>query len=277
MGGVSMTNTSVETDFLYLYGVVLFEELQTTEVPAIIGIDQKQATVLNFKELAAVITPVNPLYFSQQYIDLQLKDPDWLKEKAFHHHECITAIHSQFTILPMSFCTIFQKEDNLRSLLNEQYDVILEKLYRLKEKQEWNLKIYCNPEQAFSYVVTHNPTVLELRENIATMPKGKQFIMKKKLNQLITDEVEKVQSQWWAQIEQPLKTIFEEAKLRKNWGREITERKDEMIVNCDLLINKKKSEQFLNKIHDLEKEFAEAGCTFQVSGPWPPYHFSKEN
>jgi Gas vesicle synthesis protein GvpL/GvpF len=272
-----MTHTSVETDFIYLYGVIPKEELQKSAVPSIVGIDQKKASIIPYKELAAVITPVNPLNFSQQRIDLQLKDPDWLKEKAFHHHECISAIHSHFTILPMSFCTIFQKEDNLKSLLKEQYGVILKKLDRLKEKQEWNLKIYCNSEQAFSYVVNHNPTVLQLRENIATMPKGKQFIMKKKLNQLISDEVEKEQSQWWQQVEQQLMSFFEEAKLRKNWGKEITERKDEMIVNCDFLLNKHKTELFLNKIHEVEQEFAEAGCTFQVSGPWPPYHFSKEN
>jgi hypothetical protein len=272
-----MTFTSVEIDFLYLYGIVLFEELEKTEVPSIIGIDQKRSTVLNFKDLAAVITPVNPLNFSQQQIDLQLKDPDWLKEKAFHHHKCISAIHSQLTILPMSFCTIFQKEENLISLLNEQYEVILQKLIKLKEKQEWNIKIYCNSEQAFSYVVNHNPAVLELRENIATMPKGKQFIMKKKLNQLITAELESEQSQWWHQIEQKLKLIFAESKLRKIWGREVTERKDDMIVNCDFLIDKRKSEQFLTKIQELEQEFSVLGCTFQVSGPWPPYHFSKEN
>ncbi|NYE06808.1 hypothetical protein F4694_003588 [Bacillus niacini] len=272
-----MTHTPVGTDFIYLYGVILSEELQKAEVPVLIGIDQKKASVLKFKELAAIITPVNPHQFSQQQIDLQLKDPEWLKEKAFHHHECISAFHTQFTILPMSFCTIFQKEENLNTLLHEQYDAILQQLTRFKDKQEWNLKIYCNSEQAFSYVVQHNPSVLELRENIASMPKGKQFIMKKKLDQLITNELEKEQSQWWQRIEHHLQPFFSLSRLRKNWGREITERKDDMIVNCDFLIDKKETEQFLTKVQELEHTFSALGCTFQVSGPWPPYHFSKEN
>lgn len=271
-----MTHTTLETDFIYLYGVILSEELQSSEVPVLVGIDQKKATVLHYKELAAVITPVNPHKFSQQQIDLQLKDPDWLKEKAFHHHECITAIHTHFTVLPMSFCTIFQKEENLFALLNEQYDVILQQLLRFKEKQEWNLKIYCHSEQAYSYVVHHNPSVLQLKENIANMPKGKQFIMKKRLDQLITNELEKEQSLWWQRMEQQLQSIFCDSRLRANWGREITERKDDMIVNCDFLIEKKKTEPFLAKVQELEHTFSAFGCTFQVSGPWPPYHFSKE-
>lgn len=267
----------MDTDFIYLYGVILTEELVKTEVPTMVGIDQKNAIVLKFKELAAIITPVNPLQFSQQQIDLQLKNPDWLKEKAFHHHECISVINTQFTILPMSFCTIFQNEENLTTLLSEQYDVILQQLFRFKDKQEWNLKIYCDSRQALSYVVYHNPNVLELKENIANMPKGKQFIMKKKLDQLITNELEKEQSLWWQRIENQLQSIFSASRLRKNWGREITERNDDMIVNCDFLIDKKKTEQFLTKVQKLEWTFSELGCTFQVSGPWPPYHFSKEN
>lgn len=271
-----MPHTSVETHYIYLYGVILTEELEKTEVPSFIGIDQKNVHVIKVKELAAVVTPVDPHNFSQQQIDLQLKDSEWLKDKAFHHHECISVIHSQFTILPMSFCTIFQREENLKSLLTEQFDVILHKLNTLKNKQEMNVKIYCNSEQAFSYVLKHNPAVLELRENIATMPKGKQFIMKKKLNQLITSQLEIEQSQWWQQIEQELQLFFTGSKLRKNWGREITERSDDMIVNCDFLIDKKNTESFLKKLLDLEQKFADLGCTFQVSGPWPPYHFSKE-
>lgn len=271
-----MTHTSVENDIIYLYGVILAEELEKTEVPSLIGIDQKSVYVIRVKELAAVITPVNPHNFSQQQIDLQLKDSEWLKDKAFHHHECISVIHSHFTILPLSFCTIFQNEENLNSLLTEQYEVVLNKLITLKNKQEMNVKIYCSSEQAYSYLVSHNPAVLELRENIATMPKGKQFIMKKKLNQLITSQLEKEQSEWWQQIEQELQLLFVQSKLRKNWGREITERSDDMIVNCDFLIDKKKSESFLNKVIELEQVFAGLGCTFQVSGPWPPYHFSKE-
>ena len=36
-----MTHTKVETDFLYMYGVILAEELQKSEVPSIMGIDQQ--------------------------------------------------------------------------------------------------------------------------------------------------------------------------------------------------------------------------------------------
>ena len=51
-----MSHTEVETDFLYMYGVILAEELEKSEVPSIIGIDQNPAIVKIFKNLAAIIT-----------------------------------------------------------------------------------------------------------------------------------------------------------------------------------------------------------------------------
>lgn len=270
-----MTHTKATTDFLYMYGVILAEELQSLEVPSIMGIDQKTVTLKIFKNLAAVITPVNAQNFSQEQIALQLKDADSLKEKAFHHHEVISIIHQHFTVLPMSFCTIFQNERNLESLLADQYGVIYQKLLTLKDKQEWNLKVFCNNEKALSFVLQHNKAVLDLRTKLASMPKGKQFLMKKKLDHLISSQLEVEQSNWWSEIQQQLTSVVSEVNLRKNWGKEVTERKDEMIVNCDFLIEQNVSQLFMNKVVEIERLFDSFGCTFQVTGPWPPYHFSK--
>jgi hypothetical protein len=107
------------------------------------------------------------------------------------------------------------------------------------------------------------------------MPKGKQFLMKKKLDHLISSQLEVEQSNWWSEIQQQLTSVVSEVNLRKNWGKEVTERKDEMIVNCDFLIEQNVSQLFMNKVVEIERLFDSFGCTFQVTGPWPPYHFSK--
>jgi hypothetical protein len=271
-----MANTPMVMDLLYLYGIIPATELQERDIPSLIGIDQMETSIIRFKELAAVITPVNSLTYSQQEIDLQLKDAEWLKQKAFHHHECISSLHEQFTIFPMPFCTIFKNKNNLKQLLNDQYGEIVEKLNTLKDKQEWNLKIYCNSEMSLSYVRNHNPVVTQLRESLAAMPKGKQFIMKKKLDQLITSELEKEQSKWWFEIEKHVKPYISGIKLRRNWGKEISERNDEMIINCNFLIDKNKADKFFKQIQEIEPRYHILGCSFQISGPWPPYHFSKK-
>ncbi|MEH7118219.1 GvpL/GvpF family gas vesicle protein [Neobacillus vireti] len=270
-----MASTRIVTDYLYLYGVILAEELQDSEVPSILGIDGKLITIKKYIELAAIFTPVSADNFSQQQIDLQLKDPEWLKEKAFHHHEMISEIHKHFTVLPMSFCTVFQNIDNLEVILDEQYSDLFDKLVNLKGQQEWNVKVYSNKEKTLSYIQDYHPTVVELKEKIPSMPKGKQFIMKKKLEQLIASQVEIEQAKWWKEISCELTSYVKAVNYRKIWGRDVTDRTDDMMVNCDFLVEKKAAPYFFDKIQVLERKYEELGCTFQLTGPWPPYHFSK--
>lgn len=270
-----MPLTNKDTYFIYLYGVIRAEELNRSEIPSIIGIDQQSITLIKVKDIAAVITPVDPRSFSQPQIDLQVKDSEWLKEKAFHHHHLIASFDENLTVLPMPFCTIFQNEENLVCSLNEQHDALLAKLLAMQGKKEWNVKLFCLKEKVLSYVLNNNPTVIELREKLPSMPKGKQFLMKKKLEQLISSEFELEQSRWWKEVMEQLELEVSEAKLRQNWGKDLTERKDEMVANCDFLVDQSKTEQFLTKIEEIEQSFKTLGCTFHVTGPWPPYHFSK--
>jgi hypothetical protein len=270
-----MPLTTKNTFYLYMYGVILAEELERLKNNSVLGIDQQAIRFIKINDLAAVVTPVDTHNFSQPQIDLQLKDSEWLKEKAFHHHQLIASLNENITVLPMTFCTIFQNEENLVSLLHEQQDTLREKLLAVKGKKEWNLKIFCLTEKALAYLQNHNPTVIELREKLPSMPKGKQFLMKKKLDQLIASEFELEQSLWCKEVMEQLKPEISEANLRQTWGKDLTERKDEMIANCDFLVDQSKTVQFLNKIEEIEQTFQALGCTFHVTGPWPPYHFSK--
>ena len=51
------------------------------------------------------------------------------------------------------------------------------------------------------------------------MPKGKQFLMKKKLEHLITSEFEVEQSRWWKEINQQLKSVVSDANLTPKLGK----------------------------------------------------------
>lgn len=269
-----MQLTELETEFLYLYGMIPLEELQTSEIPIISGIDHHPTAFKIFQNIVAIITPVHPHHYCQQQLDQQLKNVEWLTEKAFHHHQYLTDLFHHFTILPMSFCTIYRNEKNLEKLLSDHYGLFLDKLAALKNKEEWNLKLFVRKEEAISHILNHNAAVLDLKTNLAAMTKGKQFLMKKKLEQLITSELEKEQAWWWQDILHRLKTVAAEVNLRKNLEKEITARKDDMFINCDFLINKKQVANFSNSIKEMSSFYASKGCLFQLTGPWPPYHFS---
>jgi hypothetical protein len=262
-------------NYLYVYGIIPLEEYREGIIHSFAGIDQQPVNAVLYKAFAAITTPVNPQKFSQSNIDVHSKDLEWLQENAIHHHATIEELNRQFTILPMSFCTIFQNEAKLVSLLEDKYEQIYDKIQSLKDKNEWNLKVYCRMEISREFVYNNNPGIVQLKEKLQSMPAGKQFLMKKKLEHQIEEELAKEHGRWQAEIQQCLKPYINDSSLRSNWGREITGRKDDMIVNCDFLVDHNISDEFLKAIDETENKFGEKGCSFEVTGPWPPYHFSK--
>ena len=270
-----MSEEKKHIDYLYVYGMIPKEELSENDVPSLLGIDQKPTTAIIFKDIVAIATLVNPQTFSQQSIDSLSKNIDWLQENALHHHSCIEEISRCFTILPMSFCTIFQTEQKLLALLNQRYEELSGKLQSLKGKEEWNLKVFCKLETAKSFILENNPSINELKDAVASMPKGKQFLMRKKIDLKIGEVLVKEFGNWQAEIQKYLTGFITESSFRSNWGKEVTGRADDMIINCDFFVERIRKDEFINAIRECEKLFSNRGCTFQVTGPWPPYHFSK--
>lgn len=270
-----MSDEKIHTDYLYVYGIIPKEELAESNIPSIVGIDQQPATAFKYKDIVAIATPVNPQKFSQQNIDSLSKNIDWLQENALHHHSCIEELNRCFTILPMSFCTIFQNEQKLSNLLNQKYKELSGKLQTLRGKDEWNLKVFCKLEEAKHFVLENNPSINSMKDGLASMPKGKQFLMRKKLELKIEEEIVKEFGNWQAEIQRYFNSFVEDHCIRSNWGREVTGRADDMILNSDFFVEKNMTDDFISAIHECEKLFSNRGCTFQVTGPWPPYHFSK--
>ncbi|MEW9668982.1 GvpL/GvpF family gas vesicle protein [Ammoniphilus sp. 3BR4] len=149
-------------------------------VPTFKGISQDDSYLITYKEITAIACRVNSEHFSQEKIDRNLKDPEWLKVMALHHHEVIERIHKRFTVLPLSFCTIFTNEENLKEMLSKNYSRFLERLNYFFDKQEWNLKVYCDVQSLRAFVIKNNPAVLEFQENLSHMSSGKQYIMREK-------------------------------------------------------------------------------------------------
>lgn len=269
-----MEDLNNNSRYVYLYGIILSTELIQKEVPLFKGIDQSPCFFTKYKDLTAVVCGVNSQDFSQEQLELKIKDPNWLEEKALHHHECITLLARYYTILPISFCTIFEHTDSLQQMLSTHYESLSRKLNTLYQKQEWNVKIYYDSETMKSFVLQHNPTVLAFQEELEHMPKGKQFIMKKKLNQIVQAEVDREQNNKINELTEQLKCCSSDFLVRKNWGKEISQKQEDMVLNCDFLVESGRVDMFLKKINEYEQTSSQ-GWILQVTGPWPPYHFSK--
>src|SRR5205814_5184023 len=97
--------------------------------PLGIGGRSDELYTIHHGALAAVVsdTPVVPY------------DPT--RENALAHEHAIETVMREFTVIPMSFGTIFRTEDDVVEFLKDTSDALQDVLRKLKDKIEFGLKV----------------------------------------------------------------------------------------------------------------------------------------
>lgn len=62
--------------------------------------------------------------------------------------------------------------------------------------------------------------------------------------------------------------------MKKNWSKDVTGLKEDMILNSVYLLSEDKVEQFKSDIAEWEKNNKGEELRIDANGPWPAYHFS---
>ncbi|WP_139488041.1 GvpL/GvpF family gas vesicle protein [Brevibacillus dissolubilis] len=260
--------------YIYVYGLIPVEETAAKPVPVFTGVDAKyHSYTVKESGIVAVVSRVDADAYSPAKVEKNLKNSAWLEEKAFHHHDCICLINKEFTVLPLSFCTIFASEDKLKRSLRDRADTLHAKISAITGKQEWNVKTYCDNKQWETYIEQNHPDVERLRKEIAAMSPDRQFLMKQKLSQQIAQAVSMERDRCWKTIHQHLEERSVGSCVRRTYGKEITGRGDEMIGNVDYLVSANQIQRFQEGIRQFGERTG-AGWALEVTGPWPPYHFA---
>jgi uncharacterized protein YcgL (UPF0745 family) len=217
--------------------------------------------------------------FASEGIQKKAKeDLNWIKEKAIIHESVIEEAMGKndkiLSVIPMRFGTIFKEEARIEETLDKDYSKIKEVLDTIRGKQEWSVKIYLKDREKFEQVIKEkNEAIIEKEKELATLPEGMAFFMEEELKGVIAKEVEK-------ELNNVLEGLFE--RLRKQavasikikiLGKELTGRREPMILNAAHLISKEKIENFKEDAERLNQEIQTKGFYIEYSGPWPPYNF----
>ncbi|RWZ51347.1 GvpL/GvpF family gas vesicle protein [Halobacillus fulvus] len=259
------------SDLLYLYGIIQSQPSDSELIADQKGIDErKNLKLIPFGSISAVVCPVDREEYGEEEVEEKLKQPEWVKEKAFHHHETLLSLSGRTTLIPMKFCTLFKDEQNLEELIGKKRSEWESLLNRLAGKEEWNLKIYSHTAKMREDVESWNETVRLKKREIEGMSKGKQYIYRKKLEKTIDDEILRHQNHFASTLHESLLPFAQDNADKKIWQKDVTGRNEEMCLNKAYLIDTNQVEDFLATV---DRSQTEDGWTFEVTGPWPAYHF----
>jgi len=206
-----------------------------------------------YKEFAAVVSNCPLIVF----------DPT--RENALAHEHVNELVMKDFTVLPMSFGTVFRTENDIKEFLKGTYDALSDVLQKMDGKIEFGLKVNWNKDQVVHEIETENEEIRRLKEEIQSNTSTSTYFSRMQLGRVVESALQAKADAYVSEIYEALRDAAIASRSNKPIG-------DKMILNAAFLVDREKTKTFDDQITDNAKKY-ENKLSFLYTGPWPPYNF----
>lgn len=235
-----------------------------------LGVGGNEVYTIPYNDISAVVhnSPAKPY---------ESKDEKTVKEWVMAHSSIIDAAMEKFgTVLPFGFDTIFKGDnEKVKEWLAEDYAELKEKLRKFKDKAEYGIQIFWDQDIMAQTISEINEEIRKLRKDIKTRPKGMAYMLEKKVEKLLRNELIAKADMYRRDFYKQISGHAGEIKVEQTKGRKIpTKWEDkEIIISLSCLVHKDKLEGLSKTLEDIDKrkEFS-----VRFTGPWAPFSFAGE-
>jgi hypothetical protein len=208
---------------------------------------------VQYNEFAAVVSNCPLIVF----------DPT--RENALAHEQVNEVVMKDFTVLPMSFGTVFRTENDIREFLKGTYEALSDVLQKMEGKIEFGLKVNWDKEKVVHEIEKESEEIRRLKEEILSATSGSTYFSRMQLGRVVESALQAKADSYVAEIYEALRDAAIASRSNKPIG-------DKMILNAAFLVERDKTKSFDDQISDIARKY-ENKLSFVYTGPWPPYNF----
>jgi hypothetical protein len=235
----------------YIYGII--EEPQPKRFN-LFGVEDAEVYGINYQELAAVVS------------NSEAMEIDPTRKNVLAHTVVQDKLLREYDILPMGFGIVAGSTDEVRQLLEKNYQGFVNELKRLAGKIEAELKVFWEPEAMIKELQGKNHEIARVKAkvNAASSPAEVQKLLLEAGMQ-----VEHIAQSWKTKYAERvydiLKKLSFDARLNNPLGVK-------NILNASFLVDKSMESEFQQEVYRLDSEY-QGKVNFKYVGPLPPYNF----
>jgi hypothetical protein len=219
--------------------------------PLGIGAEPADVHTVNFRDIAAVVSNT----------PMVVQDPT--RDNVLAHQRVNETVMNEYTVIPMSFGTVFKTDDDIIELLRSAYDAFTDVLNKMQGKFEFGLKVLWDREQIVREIEDEDEDIRRLKGEIQSQ-KGSTYFARMQYGRLIDAALQTRSEQYVAEIFQMLRDVSVASRSNKPIG-------DRMIMNAAFLVGRELEHAFDARVKEIGQRFEK--LTFKYTGPWPPYNF----
>jgi hypothetical protein len=234
----------------YVYCIVQTEE-SLNFGPIGIGSEPSEVRSVNYRDIAAVTSDT----------PLEVYDPT--RENVLAHERVNEVVMQRFTVIPMSFGTVFKTAEDIVELLRSAYDAFRDVLIKMEGKLEFGLKVLWEPDQVIGEIEKEDENLRRLREEISSQ-KGSTYFARMQYGRLVESLLQERSQRLVGEMLNELAGVSVASRANKPIG-------EKMILNAAFLVARDREEEFDAKVKEIGGRYE--NLVFKYTGPWPPYNF----
>ncbi len=156
----------------YVYGIVQSKDPVTFGRSGIGGSGELVYTV-NYQDIAAVVSNTSVYIF----------DPT--RENALAHEHVIETVMKNYTIIPMSFGTVFRTDNDIREVLKSIYPSLKDVLHQMAGKFEFGLKVNWDRDQIIEDIKNDDEEIRQFHQEIIRKHLQSTYLARMQLGRMI--------------------------------------------------------------------------------------------
>ncbi len=216
-----------------------------------IGSEPTEVSTVSYRDIAAVASDT----------PLEVYDPT--RENVLAHERVNETVMQQFTVIPMSFGTVFRTEEDIVELLRSAYDAFKDVLVKMQGKLEFGLKVLWEPDLIIQEIEKEDENLRLLRQEIQSQ-RGSTYFARMQYGRLVDSLLQERSEELASEIMISLGDVSVASRANKPIG-------EKMILNAAFLVGRNREEDFDARVKEVAGRYDH--LSFKYTGPWPPYNF----
>ncbi len=190
---------------------------------------------------------------------------DPTRENVIAHENVNETVMKEFTVIPMSFGTVFRTEEDVVEFLKHTSEALHDVLRKMKDKIEYGLKVNWEPETVLKEVEQEREDIRLLKEQIMSNRLNSTYFARMQLGRLVEQAMNEKSESYIRQVYDHLRDHAIASRQNKPIG-------EKMILNAAFLVERTRAPEFEQKVQEIGQKY-EGRLRFSCTGPWPPYNF----
>ncbi|MBX6332186.1 MAG: GvpL/GvpF family gas vesicle protein [Gemmatimonadaceae bacterium] len=258
---------------VYVYGIVP-AAIDTTGAPR--GLDDAPVCAERAGDVAALTSRLDAPTYAGGTAEARAGDVAWIGPRAIAHDAVLTWASDAGAVIPLPMFTLFADLSGVQAMLaakRERFRAILD---RVAPAQEYTLRVFRLDAAVAATLGALSPRVSALEQQAAAATPGQRYLLERKLDGERRTELRRVSDE----VANAVYTTIAGAALAAVRDPLPTNTPDDgvgrSVLNASFLVSRTGPDAFRAAVTALAQQYEPRGFRFELTGPWPPYHFVRE-